>query len=207
MPDQLPRRGMSVLVLGAILGMFSAGCSAFRFHEPQGPRFEPPPSNRSDRRLLNVPFFADGTDQCGPSTLASVLTFWGHPTDPRTLRGEIYLAHLRGSLPMDLLLAAESRGFQARLYAGSLDDLKAQLSRGYPLVAFINRGFSFLPLGHYVVVNGYDEARRGVYLHSGKAENRFVRFEAFLKDWDKTERSTLLILPFERGAGRGHTGA
>ena len=57
---------------------------------------------------LNVPFFPDDEDQCGPATLASMLTYWGIPSDPRMLKDEIYLRRLRGTLPIDLLLAAEA---------------------------------------------------------------------------------------------------
>ncbi|MGH7220236.1 MAG: hypothetical protein ACREI1_07895, partial [Nitrospiraceae bacterium] len=57
-----------------------------------------------------VPFFPDGTEQCGPATLASVLTYWGIPSEPAVLKVEIYRPQLRGTLPMDLLLAAQARG-------------------------------------------------------------------------------------------------
>lgn len=144
---------------------------------------------------LVVPFFADDTDQCGPSVLASVLSFWGRPATPAELKKEAYLAELKGTLPMDLLLAAKGRGMQARLYDGGLEDVRAQIDQGRPVIAFINRGPRFLPLGHYVVVNGYDDERGGFIVHSGLKENLFVPRRAFMKDWDKTRRTTLLILP------------
>ena len=65
-----------------------------------------------DHGLLHVavPFFADDTDQCGPAVLASVLTYWGFRTDPVALKEEIYLPRLKGTLPLDLMLAAQARG-------------------------------------------------------------------------------------------------
>jgi len=175
------------LILGALLGLFVAGCAGVRIKN--SPR---------EQQLLSVPFFPDNTDQCGPSALSSVLTFWGASIAPAELKKEIYLAHLKGSLPLDLLLSAENHGFKARLYSGGIEDVKSQLRKGEPLIAFINRGFDFYPIGHYVVVVGYDEERRGLYVHSGLKKNRFVSYKRFLRDWDKTERSTLLILPSER---------
>jgi len=70
------------------------------------------------KRLTGVPFFADDTDQCGPASLASVLNYWGIPSDPVTLRNETYLPKLRGSLPIDLLIAAESRNMKVKCIAG-----------------------------------------------------------------------------------------
>ncbi len=148
-----------------------------------------------ERRQLDVPFFPDRTDQCGPSALASVLAFWGHPVDSSALKKEVYTARLKGSLPVDLLLAAQNAGFKAHLYDGSLPDMRAELVAGHPLIAFLNRGTSLLPVGHYVVITGFDEKRQGVYLHSGSRQNDFVPYKRFSKDWNKTDRSTLLILP------------
>jgi len=161
-------------------------------------------STTLDRVALDVPFFPDRSDQCGPSVLASVLTFWNHPVNLAALKHETYLAHLNGSLPMDLMLAAQRRGFIARLYDGSLDDLKSELRQGHPLIAFTNRGTRTLPIGHYVVITGIDEARQGVTMHSGGESDRFVSFKRFLKGWDKTQRATLLILPpgLEMGPSR-----
>ena len=183
------------LTLVALLGLWISGCSGFRINNSPNHDKDNPPR---EQRLLSVPFFSDNTDQCGPSALASVLSFWGPPIDPSTLKKEIYLAHLKGSLPMDLLLAAQNHGFRAHLYNGSIDDLKSELRKGHPLVAFINRGFDFFPIGHYVVIGGYDEERQGLYIHSGLAKNQFVRYRHFLKNWDKTQRSTLLVLPPEQ---------
>jgi len=142
-----------------------------------------------------VPFFPDDSDQCGPATLASVLSFWGVPTDPQVLKEEIYLPRLRGTLPVDLLLAAQARGLQAEIYRGSLDNLKAELKAEHPLVAFLNLGYALFPQGHYVVVTGYDDQRQGVYIHSGLERDVFLPYERFLRSWEKMGRWTLLVLP------------
>lgn len=144
---------------------------------------------------IAVPFFPDNTDQCGPATLASVLTYWGIPTSPLALKEEIYLPRLRGTLPLDLLLAAQARGLKAETYQGSLDNLKSELAAGHPLVAFLNLGYALFPWGHYVVVTGYDDQRQGVYVHSSLERDVFLPYERFLQGWEKTGRWTLLVLP------------
>jgi hypothetical protein len=140
-----------------------------------------------------VPFFPDDTDQCGPATLASLLVFWEIPADPKTLKEEIYIARLKGSLPIDLLLAAQKRGLEAEIQRGELDLLKSELGRGHPLVAFLNLGLSLFPLGHYVVVTGYDDQRQGLYVHSAMDRDLFIPYERFLPSWEKTGRWVLVV--------------
>ena len=160
----------------------------------------------TSQRLLPVPFFPDHADQCGPSVVASVLTFWGRPVTPAVLKNEIYTARLKGSLSIDLMLAAQNHGFKAHLYSGSVEDLKSELDKGHPMIAFLNRGYDFLPVGHYVVINGYDQAREGLYIHSSMNKNKFITYKRFAGYWDKTQRSTLLILPPDRDKESSHAG-
>ncbi len=194
----------AVVVLWACLWGGLSGCAGLLDAVPADSRpagdleFAQGPAGRSQApHHIPVPFFPDDKDQCGPATLASVLTFWGVPTDPQDLRKEVYRPRLGGTLPMDLLLAAQTRGLDAAIYAGGLDDLKAELAAGHPLVAFLNLGSSLFPQGHYVVVTGYDDRRRGVYIHSGPLRDDFVSYERFLRSWEKTGRLTLLVLPGE----------
>lgn len=143
--------------------------------------------------LLGVPFFPDKTDQCGPSALASVLAFWGKPADPKDLKREIYVAKLGGSLPMDLMIAARAHGLAAEMSSGSLDGIKGNLDAGRPVVVFVNLGWRLIPIGHFLVVTGYDDARRGVYAHSGLKQDAFVTYRTFMKQWDKTGRWALVV--------------
>lgn len=156
-----------------------------------------PAQSEASARRVTVPFFPDDTDQCGPAVLASVLTYWGVRTDPVALKEEIYLPRLKGTLPLDLMLAAQARGLQAEIYEGGLDDLKSKLEAGRPLVALLDLGFAIFPQGHYVVVTGYDDRRQGVYVHSSLEKDVFIPYERFLRSWDRTGRWTLLVAPPE----------
>lgn len=142
--------------------------------------------------LLEVPFFPDKTDQCGPSALASVLAFWGRSADAGELRREVYEEKLKGSLPMDLLIAARAHGLDAEMSNGSLSALKGDLDAGRPVIAFVNLGWRFLPIGHFLVVTGYDEKRGGVYAHSGLKRNSFLTYRKFMKQWERTGRWALV---------------
>ena len=127
-----------------------------------------------------------------------MLGFWGQKTEPGELRKELYRPDLKGSLPVDLLLAAQARGMSAEMLDGDLERLKRELDAGHPLIAFVNQGYRFLPIGHYLVVVGYDDASRTLYAHSGMKKNAAMTYEAFTHQWEKTDRWTLLLLPAGR---------
>lgn len=182
-------RGPALLAAAACL--FS-GCAPFRV--PPGQKSGP----RDTQVRLSVPFFPDDTDQCGPSALASVLGYWEKPEAPDSLRREIYRSNLKGSLTVDLLLAAESRGLAAELLNGSLDRVRAELAAGHPLIAFVDAGYSFYPSGHYLVLTGYDDRRQRVFAHSGLKRDQEMSYRRFIKQWKKTGQWTLLISPPQR---------
>lgn len=204
-------RQMGAVLWGGMWGLLLVGCVwqpvmgsaefgiAGKDESVQGPVVQTDPIDHIVH--IVVPFFPDDTDQCGPATLASVLTYWGIPSNPQALKEEIYLPRLRGTLPIDLLLAAQARGLMAGFYSGSLDDVRDELAAGHPLVAFLNLGYPIFPQGHYVVITGFDDQRQGLYVHSGVEQDVFLPYERFLRSWEKTGRWTLLILPHP-GQGR-----
>lgn len=196
---------MAALLLAVIGWILLSSCAAFPVQESAEIQVETKaesvqgaaePGGSIKRRVhLVVPFFPDNTDQCGPATLASILTYWGIPSDPHILKEEIYLRRIRGTLSIDLLLAAQSRGLQAEGSGGTLDLLKTELAADRPVVALMNLGWAVYSQGHYVVVTGYDEQRQGVYLHSGLARDVFVPYARFLVNWEKTGRWMLQVQP------------
>jgi len=145
--------------------------------------------------LLAVPFFPDATDQCGPSVLASVLGYWGKPVEPVELKREIYRANLKGALTVDMLLAVQERGLGADLGDGGLAEVKGELDEGRPVIAFLNVGLRAYPIGHYMVITGYDDSRQIIFAHSGKERDRRIGYGRFDKAWERTERWALLIKP------------
>jgi ABC-type bacteriocin/lantibiotic exporter with double-glycine peptidase domain len=142
--------------------------------------------------LLSVPFFPDKTDQCGPATLAGVLSFWGKATTPKELRKEMYVAKLKGTLPMDLIMAAEQRGLKVTMVAGKIEQIQEELKAGRPVLAMLDMGYALAPVHHYVVITGFDEVRGGFYVHSAGKANRFMSYEVFDKKWKRTDYWAML---------------
>ena len=142
--------------------------------------------------LLKVPFFPDKTDQCGPATLAGILSFWGKPTTPQQLRQEMYLAKLHGTLPLDLMLTAQSHGLKTDMLRGTLELLQTELAAGRPVLVMLNMAFVSMPVDHYVIVTGWDEERQGVYAHSSGTPNQFIAYKKFARQWEKTDYWTMV---------------
>ena len=107
----------------------------------------------------------------------------------------MYLAKMHGTLPMDLMFTAESHGLHTRLIRGSMDDIRSELRAGRPVLAMLNLGFSILPMDHYVVMTGFDEDRKGFYVHSANHENQFIPDKKFRRAWGKTDYWTMLMQP------------
>ena len=96
---------------------------------------------------------------------------------------------------MDLVQAARKRGLKAQMTSGNLESLKTEILGGRPVVVFLNLGLRMAPIGHFVVVTGFDDEKKGFYAHSGKENNKFMPYKSFLKNWAKTEQTAILISP------------
>lgn len=177
------------LAPAALAGLLLAGCAPAAVSP--GPH-----SGRGDTAVrLAVPFFPDDSDQCGPSALAGVLAYWGSSASPASLRREIYRARLKGALTIDLLLAAQSRGFSAEMAEGGLERVRTELDAGRPVIAFVDVGVTVLALGHYVVITGYDDGRRQFFAHSGMKRDKVIPYDKFEKQWKAAGQWALLIQP------------
>ena len=99
---------------------------------------------------------------------------------------------------MDMVSAAEAHGLKANGLDVSWDLVRAELAAGRPVLAYLDHGFRFYPIGHYVVLIGFDEARGGVFMHSGMKERQFMTFRRFMKEWNRTDRWALIVSPSDR---------
>lgn len=170
----------------AIAAAFVMGCAPHTFVMPApeaGPFIE------------GVPFYPQDEYMCGPAALASVIGFYGASGSMDSVAREVYSARLKGTLPMDLLIYAKEKGFEAKYFRGGMDALRESLVRKEPLILFLNLGYDFYPVGHYVVAVGMDEASKVVYAHSGMKEHERFTMKELERSWSKTGYSTLLVRP------------
>lgn len=145
--------------------------------------------------IEGVPFFAQDRYDCGPAALASIMSFYGEAADIDEIKGRVYNEMLKGTLPLDMLSYAKERGFEARYYKGGLDDLREAVKKGEPLILFLNLGYDFYPVGHYIVATGFSDSVGAVLAHSGMDREKAYGFKELEKAWSKTGYSTLLVRP------------
>lgn len=145
-----------------------------------------------ERVSLNVPFFPQEEGACGPASLAAVLHFWHDPVSPQAIARSVLLDR-GGTFWFDLVRFASDRGFVVQSGAGTLEEARAEIDRGRPVIAFIDLGIPIFPAGHFVVVTGYDEKR--IIVHSGKDRALPIAFDRFVRAWERTGRRMIVVTP------------
>lgn len=149
----------------------------------------------SARVLLDVPHRVSRDKRGAPAALACVLSFWGRETPAEELHDELDRDSFHGSLSADLQKAAAARGFTAELFDATLAQVRAQLDQGRPLLALLESGTPIWRSGRWLVLTGYDDARREFFVHEGRSRHRVVSYEVFFSRWESTRRAALLIRP------------
>lgn len=145
------------------------------------------------RIIENVPFYAQESYQCGPSAMAGVLNFYGKNVTPQQVGDEIFSKEFRGTLSIDMVFYARSRGLNAQWYSGDAEDLRKKIDGNQPLIAMVDLGAGPVQRPHYLVVVGYGPG--SVIVNSGQRQHQSVSWKRFLKQWERTKMWTLLVHP------------
>jgi len=144
-------------------------------------------------KVKNVPFYPQLTYQCGPASLAGVLNFYGDAVAPDQIARAIFRDNIHGTVTLDMVLYVREKGFSARWYSGSANDIKWAVDGDVPLIVMIDLGFANLRKYHYLVVIGYGQ--EGVIVNSGKEREKFMRWDRFFPRWQRAKCWTLRIEP------------
>jgi len=147
----------------------------------------------SQETLLDVPFYPQQVYQCGPSAMASVMSYWDRPRSPETIAAEMFSEAARGSLTLDMYIYAIENGFEAKQGGADIAEIKRLLDTGEPVIVLVDNGFWIVRRGHYLVVVGYRDD--GFFVHNGYRKNTFISFEDFEKRWRRTGYWALIMHP------------
>lgn len=142
-----------------------------------------------------VPFYPQEAYQCGPASLAAVLNYWGKAVTPEEIAAAIYSPRLKGTLSLDMWQYARAQDLEADMRNGSLEDLRGHLEQHIPVIAFLNLGYRWLPVGHFVVVVGLDPDAHSVITYSGTEQDSRISYDRFLDAWQKTKFWALVVRP------------
>lgn len=141
-------------------------------------------------------------NSCGPTNLAMNLRYWGWVGDELEIESVLKprLEDLNVT-PQEMLGYVEQQTQQAALlrFGGTISLLKRLIAAGYPVL--VERGYVNIDeewkgwMGHYGVVDGYDDARNAVHIPDTVNGNIWVDYDNLQKFWDQFSGTYLVIFP------------
>jgi hypothetical protein len=148
-------------------------------------------------------------NNCGPTTLAMALSYWGWSGDQRTTRAalrpnfdQVDDKNVNPSEMVDYVQSQTGLNAVARV-GGDTTLLKQLIAAGFPVI--VEKGLQDHPrdwMGHYVLVSGYDDPNQLFITqdsYTGPGENVRVPYQVFESGWWRHFNHTyLVIFPPER---------
>lgn len=131
--------------------------------------------------------------QCGPSTLASVLAFYGSTINEETISKSIYSPTAKGVLLHDLAWYARAQGYQAELRSGNLYDLKQLVEDQQPPIVLLDLGIASYRKAHFTAITGVTDG--GVFQLGDHRADEYVHMELFTRQWKRAGNQYLVITP------------
>lgn len=179
-----------LLALGTLF--FISACA------PKNPL--PEVSSTASSKLF-VPFVAPRSELCASSSIEMLALYWEsknsftpaldlHELDARTL-----IPAKGGTLQIELSAAARADGLVVYPLQGGFEALIAELSADHPVVALLNRGFSWYPLWHYAPIVGYETQTQQIMTHYADTPDEMLSLHTFLSMWERADRWGVILLP------------
>jgi tetratricopeptide (TPR) repeat protein len=124
-----------------------------------------------------------------------VLQSHGVDISPEKLSRQVYIPERKGSLQIEMTVAARRHQMLPYELEPQLLDLFAEIDAGNPVLILQNLGFEWYPQWHYAVVIGYDIQRQEIILRSGTSRRWITTFEVFERTWQRADFWALVIVP------------
>lgn len=148
--------------------------------------------------ITQVQFYPQDDYQCGPASLAMLLSQRGFTDTPQSLKDRVYIPAREGSLQVEMVAAAREHGLLMYPLAPNLAAILTEVAAGNPVLVMQNMAFNWYPQWHYAVVVGYDLTTQEMIVHSGVNQAEREPFSLFMRLWDRTERWAVVALPPEQ---------
>ncbi|MBI3764178.1 MAG: C39 family peptidase [Chloroflexi bacterium] len=157
---------------------------------------EPPP-----RALLAGEKFAYQTaNNCGPATLAMLMTFYGWKGTQADVAAFLKPNDKDKNVRWDELVyyvKTEAGWLDATFrVGGTVDIVKRFIANGYPVIAekglIVKSGW----VGHYVLITGYDDQTQTWLVQDvTRGPDQYIPYTALDKDWQQFNRLFILVYP------------
>jgi len=179
--------------MGALLG----GCAGL-VPQTYSLREQPPPDLPSRAELREIPFHAQEQYHCGPAALAMALNAAGVGATPEELVDQVYLPGRKGSLQIEMLVAARRNGLVSYELEPRLEYVLREVAAGTPVIVLENYGLRVWPAWHYSVVVGYDLTAGEIVRRSGMKPRQTMPFPAFEYVWKSDGHWAMVAVPPDR---------
>ena len=153
------------------------------------------PQNHPTDVVLDVPFYTQTDNYCGPATLAMVARYHNIETDIDELTKKVYTPKKGGSLQIEMQAAARSLGLVAFPTQLDLASLSLEIDSGHPVIILQNLSLDIYPVWHYSVVTGRDVDRQHFLLHSGKHQYYRSPWHTLRNTWERSDYWAMILLP------------
>jgi hypothetical protein len=174
-----------------------SGCAAL-VPQSAGIRDQPPAGLPARAELREVVFHAQDEYHCGPAALAMALNAAGVEATPDSLVEQVYLPGRKGSLQIEMLVAARRNGLVAYQLEPRLTDALREIAAGTPVVVLENYGFRVWPKWHYSVLVGYDLEKGELIRRSGLKPRQLMPFPVFEYVWSTDGHWAMVAVPPDR---------
>ncbi|MDR2946866.1 MAG: hypothetical protein LBV79_08990 [Candidatus Adiutrix sp.] len=177
------KRNFLRLLPGAVLllaVMAASGCPMAR----PAPFVNPVES----RLILQVPFYSDEAGLCGPSALASVMTYGGRPT---TAEEAAMALNQERPTAQSMAVWARREGLSAEIFSGAPEQLVEAVKAHKPFIVRLDRDAPPILRGQYAVVVGYTPD--GPVLNSCAIHQQIIPWKDFLAGWYKSTNLSIMI--------------
>lgn len=144
--------------------------------------------------VMQVPFFPQQDNWCGPASLATLLNFAGVVVTPQQLAPQVYLPGREGTLGVELLATSRRYRQMPYLLRGEPQVLLQELAAGHPLLVLLDLSLPPLSRWHYAVLTGYDASSREFILHSGELAATRLSWASFQQLWARGQNWAMLVL-------------
>ncbi len=167
-----------------------AACAGQYDQSPSAPAGDIPPRHL----ITGLPLHPQVEDQCGPASLATMLSVRGVQVDPESLRGKLYVPDKEGALTTEMVARARRFGLLVYPLEPELRPVLEEVAAGNPVLVMQNLALDWLPRWHFSVVIGFDRVREVVIIRSGDERAQEVPFDLFVKTWDRADRWAVVIV-------------
>ncbi|MCZ6837292.1 MAG: hypothetical protein O7G85_16070 [Planctomycetota bacterium] len=144
-----------------------------------------------------------GVAGCGAQALAAVMAYMDETQDASLMAQELPW-HEAGATPIDVLLEARGRGFQAKIFKGDFESLARLSQHEQPVLVMLDAGYEvrwFLSrydmpkLMHWAVVSGVARDGQSVLLAAKDGRHHKVERMDFERRWARSDHCLIEISP------------